>query len=295
MNLIIDSLAALALATEPPTERQLQRPPQGRDEYIISRKMLKQIVPMACYMIGILWAICFGGDQFFPEPDPAYRLYPNDPVADEMYPSNKFVYSGRLSERTQEDKKRAALYLKADDDHGASRHLSNVFNVFVVMCIFNLINCRIIDDSFNIFSALFKNCTFVLIYLFICGAQGVIMEVGSDALKISRGGIHGYHWLIAIVLGLTTWIAAALFKCLPESICPELGKKNEKEEGEADSAIKKKNSSQVRKISSIVRRNPSRQGSIRPAEDKHYVMEKSGSQRRQQSGHNLAPTEKNTK
>jgi hypothetical protein len=49
------------------------------------------------------------------------------------------------------------------------------------------------------------------------------MHVGSDALKISRGGIHGYHWLIACVLGFTTWIASALFKLLPESICPQLG------------------------------------------------------------------------
>lgn len=73
--MIIDSLGALALATEPPTSRQLERPPQGRDEYIISRKMVKQIALMGIYMIGILWAICFGGDQFFPEPDPEYRLY----------------------------------------------------------------------------------------------------------------------------------------------------------------------------------------------------------------------------
>jgi Ca2+ transporting ATPase len=75
VNLIMDTLASLALATEPPTLSQLERGPQGRDEYIISRRMLKQIVPMALYMIGILWAICFGGDQFFPEPDPYYRLF----------------------------------------------------------------------------------------------------------------------------------------------------------------------------------------------------------------------------
>ena len=37
-----------------------ERPPQGRDEYIISRKMVKQIALMGIYMIGILWAICFG-------------------------------------------------------------------------------------------------------------------------------------------------------------------------------------------------------------------------------------------
>lgn len=91
------------------------------------------------------------------------------------------------------------------------------------MCIFNLINARIIDDTFNIFKGIFNNWTFCLIYVFICGGQGAIMHVGKDALKISRGGISGYHWLIAAILGFTTWIASALFKLLPESICPQLG------------------------------------------------------------------------
>jgi hypothetical protein len=56
------------------------------------------------------------------------------------------------------------------------------------------------------------------------------MHVGSDAIKITRKGIDPYHWLIAIVLGFTTWIASALFKCLPDSICPQLGKKDEKDD-----------------------------------------------------------------
>ena len=140
---------------------------------------------------------------------------------------NEFVYSGRYADRDPEKNTiNAKIYIDADYKHGASRHLSNVFNVFVVMCIFNLINARVIDDSFNIFRGIFNNYTFVFIYIFICGVQGVIMEIGSDALKISRGGIHGYHWLIACILGFTTWIASALFKLLPESICPQLGKKD---------------------------------------------------------------------
>ena len=63
--------------------------------------MLKQIIPMALYMIGILWAICFGGDQFFPEPDVMLRLYtPNDIAKLGYEPANNhFVYSGRLSDR----------------------------------------------------------------------------------------------------------------------------------------------------------------------------------------------------
>ena len=40
VNLIMDSLAALALATEPPTEKLLNRKPHRRDEYIISRVLI---------------------------------------------------------------------------------------------------------------------------------------------------------------------------------------------------------------------------------------------------------------
>jgi magnesium-transporting ATPase (P-type) len=36
VNLIMDSFAALALATEPPTDELLNRPPYKKDEYIIT-------------------------------------------------------------------------------------------------------------------------------------------------------------------------------------------------------------------------------------------------------------------
>jgi hypothetical protein len=135
--------------------------------------MLKQIVPMAIYMIGILWAICFGGDQFFPEPDPEFRLYNSTMIKNGNGfepPGNQYVYSGRVADRDYEKNPvNSDLYYNADKLHGASRHLSNVFNVFVVMCIFNLMNARIIDDTWNIFTGVFNNWTFCIIYVAICG------------------------------------------------------------------------------------------------------------------------------
>lgn len=44
VNLIMDSLAALALATEFPTRELLNRMPYKRDEYIISKFMFKHIL-----------------------------------------------------------------------------------------------------------------------------------------------------------------------------------------------------------------------------------------------------------
>ena len=44
INLIMDTLASLALATEPPGEHLLMRKPHNRDEYIVSKKMCKHIL-----------------------------------------------------------------------------------------------------------------------------------------------------------------------------------------------------------------------------------------------------------
>lgn len=288
VNLIIDSLAALALATEPPTLELLNRPPQGRDEYIISRKMLKQIIPMATYLVGIMWAICFAGEKFFPEPDVKFRFdRPNIPY---VYPGRRFDWDG------------TPLFSKFEKDFGASRHLSNVFNIFVVMCIFNIFNARIINDKLNIFKGMFNNLTYVFIVIFICGAQVLIMFVGGPAMKITSGGVHGYHWLIAVILGFTTWIFGALFKFIPDNFCPQFGKKNNQtddEEAAQDGAVKK-SSSQIKRQGSSLRRV---RGSFRnhgqahlPAEGERFVLEKNGSQqRKQQSGQNLAPSDKEYK
>ena len=44
VNLIIDTLASLALATEPPTEDVLKRKPYARNEYIITNEMWITII-----------------------------------------------------------------------------------------------------------------------------------------------------------------------------------------------------------------------------------------------------------
>lgn len=49
VNLIMDSLASLALATETPKPNLLQRPPYRKREYIISQKMAKHILGQAAW------------------------------------------------------------------------------------------------------------------------------------------------------------------------------------------------------------------------------------------------------
>lgn len=63
-NLIIDSLAALALATEPPYDGLLKRKPYKRNEYIISPLMMKHILGQAIWMSAVIFVMVFAGDYF---------------------------------------------------------------------------------------------------------------------------------------------------------------------------------------------------------------------------------------
>lgn len=61
VNLLMDTLAALALATELPTSSLLLRKPYGRTKPLISRTMFKNIVGHAVYQLVIIFTLLFAG------------------------------------------------------------------------------------------------------------------------------------------------------------------------------------------------------------------------------------------
>lgn len=61
VNLIMDTLASLALATEMPTASLLLRKPYGRTKPLISRTMFKNIVGHAIYQLVIVFGLLFAG------------------------------------------------------------------------------------------------------------------------------------------------------------------------------------------------------------------------------------------
>lgn len=67
VNMIMDSLASLALATEMPKPYLLKRPPQNRDDFVVSRKMTKHILYMSLFQMVILFVYIFAGEYLIPE------------------------------------------------------------------------------------------------------------------------------------------------------------------------------------------------------------------------------------
>ncbi|CAB3385776.1 Hypothetical predicted protein [Cloeon dipterum] len=63
VNLIMDTLASLALATEMPTSDLLLRKPYGRTKPLISRTMMKNILGQGIYQLIVIFTLLFFGDK----------------------------------------------------------------------------------------------------------------------------------------------------------------------------------------------------------------------------------------
>nr|ASM90234.1 calcium-transporting ATPase plasma membrane-type [Sesuvium portulacastrum] len=65
VNLIMDTLGALALATERPTTELLDKPPVGRTEPLITNIMWRNLLSQALYQIAVLLTLQFKGKSIF--------------------------------------------------------------------------------------------------------------------------------------------------------------------------------------------------------------------------------------
>ncbi|CAN6339549.1 unnamed protein product [Urochloa humidicola] len=63
VNMIMDTLGALALATEPPNDDMMKRPPVRRGESFITKVMWRNIIGQSLYQLVVLGALMFGGEQ----------------------------------------------------------------------------------------------------------------------------------------------------------------------------------------------------------------------------------------
>ncbi|KAK7358241.1 hypothetical protein VNO77_00167 [Canavalia gladiata] len=65
VNLIMDTLGALALATEQPTNDLMKMPPVGRSEPLITKVMWRNLISQALYQVTVLLILQFKGRSIF--------------------------------------------------------------------------------------------------------------------------------------------------------------------------------------------------------------------------------------
>ncbi|WOK96014.1 putative calcium-transporting ATPase 5, plasma membrane-type [Canna indica] len=71
VNMIMDTLGALALATDPPNNDMMKRPPVGRNEDFITKVMWRNIIGQSLYQLIVLGLLIFDGKKLlrFEDPD----------------------------------------------------------------------------------------------------------------------------------------------------------------------------------------------------------------------------------
>nr|BCY27123.1 plasma membrane Ca++ ATPase isoform b [Ascidia ahodori] len=165
VNLIMDTLASLALSTEQPTDALLLRKPYGRNKALISRTMTKNIIGHAVYQLIVIFVLLFAGDKIFD------------------------IDSGR------------GLTLHSSP----TQHFTMIFNTFVLMQIFNEINARKIHGERDVFSGIFTNPIFCSILIGTLVLQILIVEVGGQAFTTTPLSLSQWLWCIFLGLFELVW------------------------------------------------------------------------------------------
>ena len=237
VNLIMDSLGSLALATEPPYNELLQRKPTKRSESIINARMWKHIILQSFCQIIILIILYLIAPEFVKEGD-LERLAENT-IIHYCYGtmpgnSNKVgnIIYGTESKWSSDDKLKTSInkeycgdyasrqslsvaYKEYSNANGGTVHMTIIFNVFVIYTLFNQINCRVIDESFNIFKRMTRSFLFPLIILIEMALQVLIVLFGKSIFHVANNGLTGEQWGICFGFSAITFVVCIIGKLLP--------------------------------------------------------------------------------
>ncbi|EFA81180.1 hypothetical protein PPL_06017 [Heterostelium album PN500] len=163
INLIMDTFASLALATEKPRDDVLKRKSYGKNSKLITRTMWYNIIGQALYQninqfyttliqLTVLLILVFVGADIFG--------------------------------------------IKANGVH----HFTIIFNTFVFLQIFNEINCRRIDNKTrNVFQGILQNWQFLTIMSITIVVQFILVEFGGEFIKTQKLSL--LEWVACIGLG----------------------------------------------------------------------------------------------
>ena len=250
VNLIMDSLGSLALATEPPYQELLRKRPTNRNESIINGRMWKHIIGQSIFEIAILLVLYFIAPMFIPEDKDdikksaefiqlCFGKLPGDASnTDNILAGNKDKWNYNLTFNASES---SCLNICPEEDvnvtsswnglvmgdfyekyvnyYGGTTHMTFIFNVFVVYTLFNQVNCRMIDDSFNTFKRISKGFMFCIVTLCELAIQIVLSQFGRQVFHCVIGGLSLVQWGICAGLSISTMLFNFILKLIPLEKC----------------------------------------------------------------------------
>eukprot|EP00285_Hemiselmis_virescens_P015269 CAMPEP_0173385832 /NCGR_PEP_ID=MMETSP1356-20130122/8436_1 /TAXON_ID=77927 ORGANISM="Hemiselmis virescens, Strain PCC157" /NCGR_SAMPLE_ID=MMETSP1356 /ASSEMBLY_ACC=CAM_ASM_000847 /LENGTH=445 /DNA_ID=CAMNT_0014341813 /DNA_START=102 /DNA_END=1435 /DNA_ORIENTATION=- len=172
VNLIMDTLGALALATEPPTLDLLDRAPYGRHEALVNGHMWRNILVQSIYQLGVQIFLMIHGAQFLTD----------------------CTYNHKTGN--------ACIPLKPNGqgkDPSGNYKDTVIYNAFVWCQIFNEINARKIYNDRNAFQGIFTNGIFLTIIVVSCLVQFLSVQYWGEVFKTVPLDLE--DWLFCLGIG----------------------------------------------------------------------------------------------
>ena len=247
VNLIMDSLGSLALATEPPYEELLNRKPTNRKEFIINGRMWKHIILQALVEIILLLLLYIYAPKFIPETKEdinkaselilyCFKELPGggkqnttniidgrkDKWSDNAIFNNATTSPANCSVLLSNEWQKKNNSLSDAFDfyrikYGGTTHMTFIFDTFVIYTLFNQINCRIIDDSLNTFTRIGHAILFICVTAFELIVQISISQISivGYVFHCVKGGLSLEQWGICLGFSLSTMVFNFIFKLIP--------------------------------------------------------------------------------
>lgn len=189
VNLIMDSFASLALATEPPSDKLLHRAPYKKSEgSILTSMMTVNIVTQSVFQIVVLTVVIFYGDIIF--------KVPSDRELD---------------------------HFEWNDTNGY--HFTIFFNIFVFMQVFNSINARkLMKSEWNVFEGIFNNWLYLAVQGFIAIMQIIMVTYGGRALRTHPLTLNQH--LACILIASCSLVISLIVKMIPFDVDEEKSRRD---------------------------------------------------------------------
>ena len=179
VNLIMDTFAAMALASLPPSERVMHNKPRRPEEHIITPAMTRQILGVGLFFVVLF----FGLIQYFKH------------VA--LTSLTEFRFTEFL-----------AHFFDFRGGHLSQYELSLFFTIFVMLQFWNMFNAKAFLSGKSAFSDMRQSKGFVGVCILISLGQLIIVTFAGDLFSIVPLG--WIDWVIIfVVTSLVLWVGEA--------------------------------------------------------------------------------------
>ncbi|KAJ3210323.1 Calcium-transporting ATPase 10, plasma membrane-type [Dinochytrium kinnereticum] len=185
VNLIMDSLGALALASDEPDDEILNHPPHRRTESLLSLHMYVYMGIQIVYQLIVLLILYLGLEN--------------------VMPADMTFYSVDQVMKT--------------DNHASKRTKTTVFTAFIFLQVSNIVMARQLNGELNPFKDITRNKLFILISFIIIGVQVLVSTVGGSFLSTIM--MSWKEWVLCVCIGLVNFLFTVIARAIARNFIAE--------------------------------------------------------------------------